>query len=92
ELEKGPLMAKAGAALALAAVNPLAALLPLLEPGPGVSTDCAGVLQEVKPAESNAVAKAGGKSAPPPAQPAAQNAERQPLPRRASGGPRASGA
>ena len=44
-LEKDPLIARAGAALALAAVNPLAALLPLIETGPGEDTPCRSVLQ-----------------------------------------------
>ena len=46
KLEKGPLVARAGAALALAAVNPLAAVLALIETGPGQDTPCASVLRE----------------------------------------------
>jgi uncharacterized protein involved in outer membrane biogenesis len=45
-LEKKPLVARAGAALALAAVNPVAALLALIETGPGKDTPCASVLRE----------------------------------------------
>ncbi len=45
-LEKKPLIARAGAALALAAVAPPAALLALIEPGPGEDTPCATVLRE----------------------------------------------
>ena len=48
-LEKEPLVARAGAALALAAVNPLAALLPLIETGPGENTPCRSVLQAAAP-------------------------------------------
>jgi uncharacterized protein involved in outer membrane biogenesis len=48
-LEKKPLVARAGAALALAAVNPLAALLPLIETGPGENTPCRNVLQAAAP-------------------------------------------
>lgn len=39
-LEKGPLALRGVAALALALINPLAALIPLIETGPGVDTDC----------------------------------------------------
>lgn len=47
-LEKPPLLARAGAAVALAAVAPAAALLPLIEPGPGEDTPCAAVLREAR--------------------------------------------
>ncbi|MDB5891451.1 MAG: AsmA family protein [Polaromonas sp.] len=40
ELHKGPLLARAAGAVALLSVAPLAALIPLLETGPGESTDC----------------------------------------------------
>lgn len=43
-LEKGPLALRGGAVLALALINPLAALIPLIETGPGVDTDCKDVL------------------------------------------------
>jgi uncharacterized protein involved in outer membrane biogenesis len=43
-LEKGPLVLRGGAALALALINPLAALIPLIETGPGVDTDCKELL------------------------------------------------
>lgn len=46
QLEKGPLLARAGGAVALAAAAPLAALLPLVETGPGAATDCAAVRTE----------------------------------------------
>jgi AsmA protein len=54
ELEKGPLLARAGSAIALAATAPLAALLPLLETGPGVETNCAAVQRQVAPAAKQA--------------------------------------
>ncbi|MGK6307934.1 AsmA family protein [Variovorax sp. DT-64] len=54
ELEKGPLVARAGGALALAATVPLAALLPLLETGPGLETNCASVQRQVAPAAKQA--------------------------------------
>ncbi|WP_183022834.1 AsmA family protein [Variovorax sp. UMC13] len=46
QIEKGPLLARAGGAIALALTAPLAALLPLIETGPGVSTDCGRVKRE----------------------------------------------
>ncbi|VTU36654.1 putative assembly protein [Variovorax sp. PBS-H4] len=53
-LEKGPLVARAGGAIALAAAAPLAALLPLLETGPGLETNCASVQRQVAPAAKQA--------------------------------------
>ena len=53
-LEKGPLALRAGAAAALAVVNPLAALLPLIETGPGLETDCEAVFGSVKDARRHA--------------------------------------
>jgi uncharacterized protein involved in outer membrane biogenesis len=41
---------RSGAAIALAAVNPLAALLPLIETGPGEDSNCPQVLASVAPA------------------------------------------
>ncbi|MBB1600440.1 AsmA family protein [Variovorax sp. UMC13] len=46
QIEKGPLLARAGGAIALALTAPVAALLPLIETGPGVSTDCGKVKRE----------------------------------------------
>lgn len=43
-LEKGPLLLRGVATLALALINPLAALIPLIETGPGVDTDCKNTL------------------------------------------------
>ncbi len=62
ELDKGQLMLRAGGAIALALVNPLAALLPLIETGPGTDTDCARLLAPVRGATQQA--RATG-SAPP---------------------------
>jgi uncharacterized protein involved in outer membrane biogenesis len=53
-LDKAPLTLRAGVALALAAVNPFAALIPLLESGSGVETDCNEVLGLVKGARTQA--------------------------------------
>ena len=50
-LEKGPLALRGGAALALALINPLAALIPLIETGPGVDTDCKDILKPTRPRE-----------------------------------------
>jgi len=68
-LEKGPLLARAGGAVALLAVAPFAALLPLIETGPGVDSDCrklhtsAGVKEAEKQAQTKAAStrKAGAK-------------------------------
>ena len=43
QVEKGPLLARAGGAIALAITAPIAALLPLIETGPGTSTNCGDV-------------------------------------------------
>jgi uncharacterized protein involved in outer membrane biogenesis len=60
-LEKGPLLARAGGAIALAAAAPLAALLPLVETGPGKTTDCAAVQRQVGSAVQQATAPAARK-------------------------------
>jgi AsmA family protein len=44
----GPLAARAGAALLLGAVNPLLAVIPFIETGPGEDTDCGHLMQQVK--------------------------------------------
>ena len=46
QIEKGPLLLRAGGAVALAATAPLAALLPLVETGPGTATNCGAVQRE----------------------------------------------
>jgi uncharacterized protein involved in outer membrane biogenesis len=53
-LDKKMLALRAGGALALAAVSPIAMLLPLLETGPGKDTDCAAVLAPVQGAQQEA--------------------------------------
>lgn len=45
-VDKGVLAMKAGSAIALAAVTPVAALLPLVNTGPGEDSDCARLLAE----------------------------------------------
>ena len=50
QIEKGPLLLRAGGAIALAGAGPLAALLPLVETGTGTTTDCEAVQREAGPA------------------------------------------
>lgn len=47
-LNKGVLAARGGAALGLAILNPLAALVPLIETGPGKDSDCAQLIASVR--------------------------------------------
>ncbi|MEO6626368.1 MAG: AsmA family protein [Burkholderiaceae bacterium] len=61
-LDKGPLIARAGGAALLALVNPLAALIPLIETGPGTDADCRAALAQVP---SNAHVKALAKGVAP---------------------------
>jgi len=61
-LDKGALALRAGAAVALALVNPLTALIPLIETGPGKDADCARMLAPVQEATNQASAK--GRAAP----------------------------
>jgi uncharacterized protein involved in outer membrane biogenesis len=46
-VNKGALAARAGSALLLGMVNPLAALIPLIETGPGKDSDCTALLASV---------------------------------------------
>lgn len=50
ELDKAALALRGGGAVALALINPLAALLPLVETGPGEDTDCRQLLASAAPA------------------------------------------
>lgn len=54
-LDKSRIFMRVGSAVALALVNPLAAILPLIETGPGTNTDCARVLAPVQGAQQQAV-------------------------------------
>jgi AsmA family protein len=54
EIVKGPLLARIGGALALAAAGPLAALVPLIETGPGEETNCGAVHREIGAAKRHA--------------------------------------
>ncbi len=53
-LDKRRMVVRAGSTVALALVNPLAALLPLIETGPGLDTDCVQVLAPVQQAQAQA--------------------------------------
>lgn len=44
----GPLAARGGASLLLALVNPLLAIIPFIETGPGEDTDCGQLMKRVK--------------------------------------------
>ncbi|MGH8674929.1 MAG: AsmA family protein, partial [Burkholderiales bacterium] len=46
-VKKGPLVARAGASILLGLLHPLAALIPLIETGPGKDSDCAALLASV---------------------------------------------
>lgn len=48
------LAVRGGAAVLLGLITPLAALIPLIEPGTGTDADCQGLLKEVAPARRNA--------------------------------------
>lgn len=61
QLEKGPLVVKGAGAAALAAANPLLALLPLIEAGPGRDSDC-GQLLTASPAAAEVKKAPAGKS------------------------------
>ena len=50
-VEKGPLALRAGAAILLGIVNPFAALLPLIETGPGTDSNCGELLASVEKAQ-----------------------------------------
>jgi AsmA protein len=56
-LDKPMVSLRAGSAALLALVNPLAALLPLIETGPGKDSDCAGLMA--------ALARAAASGSPP---------------------------
>jgi AsmA family protein len=53
-LDKSQLIMRAGASVALALVNPFAALIPLIETGPGQETDCSRLLAPVRGARQQA--------------------------------------
>jgi uncharacterized protein involved in outer membrane biogenesis len=71
--DKGKLAMRAGAAIVLGAINPLAGLLPLIETGPGKNSDCAALVARAK---GEGVPVKNERTAEPPAagrKPAPQN-------------------
>jgi uncharacterized protein involved in outer membrane biogenesis len=60
-IEKGPLLLRAAGAIALAAAAPIAALVPLIETGPGESSNCGRVDAGVGDAKKQAVVQRKGK-------------------------------
>jgi AsmA family protein len=64
-VKKGPIAARAGAAILLGLVNPLAALIPLVETGPGKDSDCGALLASVDKARRAAETPRGRASAAP---------------------------
>lgn len=61
-VEAAPLAARGVAALALGAINPLLALIPTIETGPGEDADCKEVLTEAKQPSSRAAASGAAKA------------------------------
>jgi AsmA protein len=45
-VDRGRVVMRAVGALALAVINPLLALIPLVDAGPGKDSDCSGILRE----------------------------------------------
>lgn len=60
-LEAGPLLARGGAAAALSVLNPIAAVVALVETGPGKDANCAQLMSKVTAAQREA--KRSGKAA-----------------------------
>jgi AsmA protein len=50
EVDRGALVARGGGALVLGLLNPLLALIPLFEPGPGMDDACSELLRDNLPA------------------------------------------
>lgn len=71
-VEKGPLALRAGAAILLGMVNPFAALIPLIETGPGTDSNCAELLASVEKAQrASGAAKTSPQARTPRRRPAA---------------------
>ena len=51
-VDKGKLVARAGGAVVLGLLNPLLALIPLIDPGPGKDSDCGPLLASAKDAKA----------------------------------------
>jgi uncharacterized protein involved in outer membrane biogenesis len=65
-VKKGPIVARAGASILLGLINPLAALIPLIETGPGKDSDCGALLASVDKARRAADTPRTRASATPP--------------------------
>jgi AsmA family protein len=63
-LDKEKLALRAGSAVVLAIINPLTALIPLIETGPGKDTDCFRLLAPVQGAQQQASATSGAAPKP----------------------------
>jgi uncharacterized protein involved in outer membrane biogenesis len=61
-LEVGPLAGRGLAALALGTINPLLALAATIEPGPGVDSDCKGVLAQANKPTAGAAASGAARA------------------------------
>ena len=48
DLDRGRVLARSGLALGMAVLNPLLALIPLVEMGPGLSSDCERLIREAQ--------------------------------------------
>jgi AsmA protein len=57
EFDKVKMVARAAGALLIGSVNPLLALIPLVDAGPGKDSDCPRILREAGVAPSRALAK-----------------------------------
>ena len=57
QVDKGRMAARAAGALALGLVNPLLALIPLIDAGPGQDSDCAALVREARTAPAPASQK-----------------------------------
>ena len=47
-IDKGRIALRSGAAIGLGLLNPLLMLIPLVEPGPGVDSECARLIQQAR--------------------------------------------
>jgi AsmA protein len=57
EFDKVKMVVRAAGALVMGSVNPLLALIPLVDAGPGKDSDCSKILREARGGRSRALAK-----------------------------------
>ena len=62
DLDKGRIAVRSLGALALGLINPLLALIPLVETGPGVSSECARLIHQAQARAPNAPVVPQGKA------------------------------